>query len=99
MTLYDAPSDQPTIKGSHTDSLILGDVPRSWNGTQLKCIVSNNCGVVDTAFLLNVKECFDIADVEGNVSGYPSGNRSHGSYRWLVLSGNAYFGLCPPDLR
>lgn len=64
MTLYDAPSDQPTIKGSHTDSLILGDVPRSWNGTQLKCIVSNNCGVVDTAFLLNVKECFDIADVE-----------------------------------
>lgn len=64
MTLYDAPSDQPTIKGSHADTLQLGDVPRSWNGTQLKCIVSNNCGVVDTAFMLNVKECFDIADVE-----------------------------------
>lgn len=64
MTLYDAPSDQPTIKGSHSDTLMLGDVPRSWNETQLQCIVSNSCGVVDTAFLLNVKECFDIADVE-----------------------------------
>lgn len=64
MTLYDAPSDQPTIQGSRSDSLILGDVPRSWDGTRLQCIVSNSCGVVDTAFQLNVKECFDIADVE-----------------------------------
>lgn len=64
MTLYDAPSDQPTISGAHADTLVLGDVPRSWNGTQLKCIVSNDCGVADTSFSLIVKECFDIADVE-----------------------------------
>lgn len=64
LTLYDAPSDQPTIKGAHSDSLILGDVPRSWNGTKLQCIVTNSCGVADTTFLLNVKECFDIADIE-----------------------------------
>lgn len=64
LTLYDASSDQPTVRGSHSDSLFLGDVPQGWDGTKLQCVVTNSCGVADTSFLLNVKECFDILDVE-----------------------------------
>lgn len=64
LTMYDGADDQPGIAGARTDSLTLSNVPMSWNDTKLKCIVSNPCGTVDTTFLLYVKECFDILDVE-----------------------------------
>lgn len=64
MTLYDASDDQPAVSGSHSDSLKLINVPKSWDGTKLQCVVTNSCGVADTTFTLNVKECFDILDVE-----------------------------------
>lgn len=64
LTLYDASDDQPAVSGSHSDSLKLINVPKSWDGTKLQCVVTNSCGVADTTFTLNVKECFDILDVE-----------------------------------
>lgn len=60
LDLYDSSSDMPTISGSKTDTLRLGLVPQSWNGTQLRCFVQNNCGTDDTTFVLNVTECFEI---------------------------------------
>lgn len=67
LTLYDGDDDQPGVSGSRTDSLTLTGVPMSWNDTKLQCIVTNDCGVADTTFLLYVKECFDILDVEWNM--------------------------------
>lgn len=64
LTLYDGEDDQPGITGSHSDSLTLSNVPMSWNDTQLKCVVTNPCGTVDTTFRLYVKECFEILDIE-----------------------------------
>lgn len=62
--LTDDNSSMPTIAGSQTDSLRLGDVPQSWDGAQFQCVVTNDCGTADTTFLLHVKECFEILDIE-----------------------------------
>lgn len=67
VTLYNDNSDKPTINGTTTDTLELGMVPRSWNGTKLRCTIKNTCGSVDTTFLLKVKECFEILDIEWNM--------------------------------
>lgn len=54
-------SGVPVISGTNTDTLRLANVPREWDGTELKCVVSGECGTTDTTFILHVKECFDLA--------------------------------------
>lgn len=58
--LYNTNSDFPIISGATTDSLKLSAVPQSWDGMELKCIVSNPCNTDDTTFILHVNECFMI---------------------------------------
>lgn len=58
--LYNTNSDFPIISGATTDSLKLSAVPQSWDGMELKCVVTNPCGTDDTTFLLHVNECFMI---------------------------------------
>lgn len=67
LTLYNTSTDEPMVEGAQTDSLTLKNVPRSWNETQLRCVVRNGCGNDDTTFILNVKECFALADIEWNM--------------------------------
>lgn len=62
--LSDDNTAMPVIQGSKTDSLRLSDVPQSWDGAQFQCVVTNDCGTADTTFLLRVKECFEILDLE-----------------------------------
>ncbi len=64
MDLYNSATDTPGVLGAQTDSLTLTGVPRSWDNTRLRCVVTNPCGTADTTFTLYVKECFDILDIE-----------------------------------
>lgn len=50
----------PTVSGATTDSLILQAVPESWDGSELKVVVKNDCDTVSMIFQLGVKECFEI---------------------------------------
>lgn len=50
----------PTVGGSRTDSLVLKQVPETWDGSELKVIVTNDCDTASMVFQLGVKECFDI---------------------------------------
>lgn len=50
----------PTISGAITDSLVLQTVPESWDGSELKVVVKNDCDTTSMVFQLGVKECFEI---------------------------------------
>lgn len=50
----------PTVSGAKTDSLVLKSVPESWDGSELKVVVKNECDTTSMVFQLGVKECFDI---------------------------------------
>lgn len=50
----------PTVSGTRTDSLVLKSVPESWDGSELKIVVTNDCDTTSMVFQLGVKECFDI---------------------------------------
>lgn len=59
-TLQDITNNTPIIIGSRTDSINLMAVPKIWDGTELRCVVSGDCGADSTDFQLNVRECFEI---------------------------------------
>lgn len=50
----------PTISGATTDSLILQAVPESWDASELKVVVKNDCDTASMVFQLGVKECFEV---------------------------------------
>lgn len=57
----DNTATSPKVSGSATAELILKEVPESWDGRKVKCIVTGSCGTpVEAEANLWVKECFDI---------------------------------------
>lgn len=50
----------PTVSGAKSDSLVLKTVPESWDGSELKVVVKNDCDTTSMIFQLGVKECFEI---------------------------------------
>lgn len=50
----------PTVSGATTDSLVLKTVPESWDGSELKVVVKNECDTASMIFQLGVKECFEV---------------------------------------
>lgn len=50
----------PMVSGATTDSLILQTVPESWDGSELKIVVKNDCDTASMIFELGVKECFEV---------------------------------------
>lgn len=61
VNLADGTTNLPEIDGVTTDSIVLKNVPRSWDGVLLRCLVTGDCGDDNHEFTLSVKECFDIA--------------------------------------
>lgn len=50
----------PMVGGATTDSLVLKTVPESWDGSELKVVVKNECDTASMIFQLGVKECFEV---------------------------------------
>lgn len=51
----------PKVSGSDSTELVLKEVPESWDGRKVKCVVTGSCGMpVEAEANLWVKECFDI---------------------------------------
>lgn len=50
----------PMVSGATTDSLVLQTVPESWDGSELKIVVKNDCDTASMIFELGVKECFEV---------------------------------------
>lgn len=65
-TFVDNTASTPKVSGSATETLTLEQVPQSWDGRKLKCVVKGDCGDPKEAVVnLWVKECFDIvADLQ-----------------------------------
>lgn len=58
--LADNSINLPRISGTTTDSLVLTEVPESWDGSEFKVVVQNECDTASMIFNLGVKECFEI---------------------------------------
>lgn len=59
-TMTNSSAGYPQISGAATPELKLVGVPKAWDGSGFKCVVTNPCGFVEAEFSLAVSECFDI---------------------------------------
>lgn len=60
-TFTDNTTSYPKVSGATTEELVLEEVPESWDGRKVKCIVQGDCGApAEAEANLSVKECFDI---------------------------------------
>ncbi len=60
-TFTDNTTSFPKVSGATTEELLLEEVPESWDGRKVKCVVQGDCGApAEAEATLSVKECFDI---------------------------------------
>lgn len=60
-TFTDNTTSYPKVSGATTEELVLEEVPESWDGRKVKCVVQGDCGApAEAEANLSVKECFDI---------------------------------------
>ncbi len=60
-TFTDNTTSFPKVSGATTEELLLEEVPESWDGRKVKCVVQGDCGApAEAEANLSVKECFDI---------------------------------------
>lgn len=102
-TFVDNTTTSPKISGSTTEELSLKEVPASWDGRKVKCIVTGGCGApVEATANLWVKECFDIvADLQMGEGIRPETNPGSAVDGWYCkgnrISLKAIVALADPE--